>query len=308
MIGFSLVNYSSVSISDLQQERTSDKLAEIHPFVKLGSGQSKSLTGISGQWRAHMIYTCTEADRTALLEYCSADRPMNLFIIGDIDLYGFSSSIQTIYADKDDASSICSVYLAHRTNLVINSKKKSIDNEFIKTIVEKHGITDINGDYEVIKQIKLEGFTTKKTTIASLTNMRHLCNYDEVPLLEKTDLEEFEIDASVVFGRPGHIDTMKSDYDKGCSHFYGCKAEGKLVSGAMTAAESKSVAMIVSVFTLEAYRGRHYALKTVSRLCADMLAQDKLVCLFFDNPNAAQMYHKIGFVDYGAYGMMRKDS
>ena len=78
------------------------------------------------------------------------------------------------------------------------------------------------------------------------------------------------------------------------------------LSGASSSAESKELAMIVGVFTEENQRRKGLAKKCVFALSQKLLSEGKTVCLFYDNPNAAKMYEKIGFKHTGGFLSMLK--
>ena len=64
--------------------------------------------------------------------------------------------------------------------------------------------------------------------------------------------------------------------------------------------------MIVGVGTLKEYRGRGYASWLVGKLCQDLLDDGKgFICLFYNNPAAGRIYHRIGFSEMGEYGLLR---
>ena len=52
-------------------------------------------------------------------------------------------------------------------------------------------------------------------------------------------------------------------------------------------------------------RGRGYASAVVSALCRDNFAAGRqFLCLFYDNPAAGRIYHRIGFRDVGVYTIL----
>ncbi len=53
--------------------------------------------------------------------------------------------------------------------------------------------------------------------------------------------------------------------------------------------------MVVGVATLKEYRGGGLMSKCLSKLCVDVMSEGKMLCLFYDNPKAGSIYHKLGF-------------
>ncbi|TVQ26202.1 MAG: GNAT family N-acetyltransferase [Spirochaetaceae bacterium] len=68
-----------------------------------------------------------------------------------------------------------------------------------------------------------------------------------------------------------------------------------IVSTASTAAENSRSAMIVGVATHPAYRYRGHARACLSHLCRELLEQNRILCLFYDNLDAGRLYRQIGF-------------
>jgi len=42
----------------------------------------------------------------------------------------------------------------------------------------------------------------------------------------------------------------------------------------------------------------------LSKLCSDFIERNKSLCLFYDNPKAGKVYHKIGFKEVGRWTML----
>ena len=79
-----------------------------------------------------------------------------------------------------------------------------------------------------------------------------------------------------------------------------------MVSTAQTSADNSQSAMVVAVATDKAARGKGYASNVVSALCRASFARGKqLLCLFYDNPGAGRIYHRIGFETIGRYAMLK---
>lgn len=73
------------------------------------------------------------------------------------------------------------------------------------------------------------------------------------------------------------------------------EVDDTIVATASTAAENTRSAMIVGVATHPEYRYRGFARACLSHLCRDFLARDRMLCLFYDNPDAGRLYRQIGF-------------
>ncbi len=235
-----------------------------------------------------MIIRCNEPNRKEVLEYARKDTVMNLFIIGDIENFGFDNPWQSVFMDKQDGS-IRTIYLVYRTNLVIGSIEGMVDQPFVEKLVEKYRITDINGDYSIIKKLDIGGFKMDKCRIAILDNLAVAMD-SRACELEEGDLKELVEECGIVFKREMDLDQEIENYKQGASRYYGVKEDGRLVSGARTSAHCLGAAMIIGVYTIEQYRNKGYAMATVYKLCQDFLEQDMKQDMCAD---PYELYHKL---------------
>ena len=81
-------------------------------------------------------------------------------------------------------------------------------------------------------------------------------------------------------------------------------AEGRIVSAALTSAETKELAMIGGVYTSPAFRQRGYASACLFAICQDLAADGKEACLFYDNPVAEGIYRRLGFQEMGHWRLL----
>ena len=77
-----------------------------------------------------------------------------------------------------------------------------------------------------------------------------------------------------------------------------------MVCNVQTAAENSKSAMVVAVATHKDYRKRGFMAQCLSKLCRDLLNENKTLCLFYDNPEAGSVYHKLGFKTIGKWKMI----
>jgi GNAT superfamily N-acetyltransferase len=93
-----------------------------------------------------------------------------------------------------------------------------------------------------------------------------------------------------------------SPYQLAQGIFYGVKHRGRLVSagGTHILAQTMRVAAVGNVCTYPEYRGRGYATRCTSAVCADLLAMglDVILNVAQDNADAVHIYRKLGFQEY----------
>nr|MDE7106528.1 peptide-methionine (S)-S-oxide reductase MsrA [Anaeroplasmataceae bacterium] len=104
--------------------------------------------------------------------------------------------------------------------------------------------------------------------------------FKQAALNEQTTLEE---EANVIQGN-------EQDY-------YAYSVDGRIVSIASKTRNFESICGISCVYTVPAYRNKGYSAKVVTKICQDILLENKTPYLFVDNANpiSNHLYVKLGF-------------
>ena len=254
-----------------------------------------------------MLKRATEKDREAILAYID-DRPCeNLFIAGDILLYGFDSDFQKVWIEDD----MRCIYLLYKTNLCVYSKDKDHDYRAIVEIIQNHEVRHINAIRAIADKIKLIVKPKKisHTKMAICEGPEHLKDHHDVMIADDTDLDGLADLAWEVFGTAEGYVSLKEVKEslKGIMQdfpIYMLKEDGRIVSMAYANAKSAKAGMICGVATAGSHRAKGYASACVSACVADLLNEGRIACLFFDNPKAASVYYRLGFKDIGDYTLL----
>jgi predicted GNAT family acetyltransferase len=81
-------------------------------------------------------------------------------------------------------------------------------------------------------------------------------------------------------------------------------AQGRIVSAALTNAETQNMAMIGGVYTPPDSRHQGYASACMVAICQDLVAEGKEACLFYDDPVAEGIYRRLGFKEIGYWRLL----
>ncbi|MEF9893587.1 MAG: GNAT family N-acetyltransferase [Anaerorhabdus sp.] len=248
-----------------------------------------------------MIRQCFEKDRGYVMEYLDKDRVLNLFFVGDIDNYGFENDFQKIFVDEEDGR-IKAVYLIYHDSLLMCSYTKEVDEEFVHNVIKEYKIVNVNGEQSCIDTLDLTGMKNDDCYFCKMVKTPETSN-EAIEIATVDDVEKIKEVIKVVFDQdsPG----MKKSIEDKTGRTYFLKKDSKIVSVASSTAETKGLAMIVGVATLPEYRGLGYASEIMKKLCMDLLSEDKVPCLFYNNPAAGRIYHRIGFEDIGRWALRR---
>lgn len=258
-----------------------------------------------------MIKTLDPSDHEQLMNFLKDNSSINLFIIGDIERYGYDKDFQTVWAEFKE-NRIIAVLLKYHDFFIFSAKNPQYDlNQFIE-IIEHYDFSTISGESIILKPFEkhYSQFKTKAMHFAeftqfnepmTLTQTIHKASIDDLDELIdlKRTIKEFEIikDKSMI----------KKNIKEGMTSIYYIKSDGKIVSSAETTAENSDAAMIIGVCTAENYRNQGYASQLMIYICKKFIEKNKKLCLFYDNPDAGKIYRRLGFEAIGQWTMLQNN-
>ncbi|MFC7063078.1 GNAT family N-acetyltransferase [Halobacillus seohaensis] len=260
-----------------------------------------------------MIRRLTQEDDKSCQELLSQKPAENLFIIGDIENFGYEQDFQKLWGDFGENARLKAVLLKYHNNYIayadenfdaegfaalINQDPEFMQLSGMKAITEKilphivHYPKKTRSLYYAkcnhIKKLEMEVDTTyvKRATVNDILRLVELQN--QIP--------EFEEDSS-------REHSIRKGMENNSARTYFVEDGPKMVSSASTTAENSMSAMVVGVCTHSDYKQKGHASACMKKLCEDLLSEGKLLCLFYDNPEAGSIYKRLGFEDIGMWMM-----
>lgn len=260
-----------------------------------------------------MIRKLTENDRDACFQLVKKKPAENLFIIGDLEAFGFEQDFQEIWGDFTEDGGLRAVLLRYNINFI----------PYAEGPFDAQGFAEIINHHPEAKQLSgLEEITESIVPYLSKpVKQNRLCYYakcengaklptdiDLTPVRKATirDVDRLvalqsQIPEFATFPRnPG---SMKRCMEKGIARSFFIEEDGQIVSSASTTAENSYAAMVVAVCTLQEYKRKGYATRCLTRLAQEVLQEGKVLCLFYDNPEAGKIYKRLGYVDIGKWAV-----
>ncbi|MCP8615879.1 GNAT family N-acetyltransferase [Salirhabdus salicampi] len=259
-----------------------------------------------------MIRKLNETDRDNCVSFISDEPAENLFIIGDLEAFGFDEDFQEVWGDFDANGKMRAILLRYRQNFIVYAQGQ-FDTKGIAQTIEQHpqqkkiisGISSVVNQImphvqmqpgksreffyakcEQLQEVEKQYVQVRKGSIVDIPRILEL--HDQIP--------EFET-------REGRQESMTRNMKDGFSRVFYVEEDGEMVSSAMTTAENSMSAMVIGVCTLPGYKRKGYASACMIRLCNELLQEGKQLCLFYDNPEAGKIYKRLGFVDIGKWVM-----
>ena len=264
-----------------------------------------------------MIRKLNESDRDSLLKYLYVEGSLNIFIIGDVEAFGFDKDFQTIYGEFDVDNNYLAVLLFYRENTVFYSHNREFNTDWLQ-IYSEHEFSYMSGAQSIFDNIikHFKDFKVQPMFFCEAKNLEEEIiesNYEIKKVGSKEDCEKlFDILKTIEeFGYQGkskeeYVLSKLQGINMGTTLFI--EEDGKILSTVATTAETTKSAMVVAVATLKEARGRGLATILMKELMKEYFDEkNKYLCLFYDNPKAGNIYKRLGFKDVDKWVMLKKE-
>ena len=265
-----------------------------------------------------MIRKLVEEDRKMTMDFLGKEPAINLFIIGDIEAFGFDEDFQELWGQFDEQNELEGVLLRFIESYIPYFAKENFDaSGFKEKIDNAAGKITISGKAKIVREFlnMEEIYSAKNDYFCELTDNKLLQkgdNSNKIKVAKEKDAEKIaELLAKIVEfeGVSNSSDRIADKIKTKTGRVYYVENEmGEMISLSQTSAENSKSAMITGVATLPEYRGKGIMSACLSKLCGDLLEEGKTLCLFYDNPKAGSVYHKLGFKSIDNWIMLSREN
>lgn len=257
-----------------------------------------------------MIKKLTEEHKEEIIALVEKERELNLFIIGDIENYGFDKAFLEMWGEFDKTQRIKAVLLRFYKNFIIYARDE-FDVPGFAEIMGKNGFKMLSGEKSIVEKFSkyIDIKEKREMHFAKLDNFCKLYDGHLNTMVLKTEQKDLKELWELHKRMDGDKNTQslelleKKFVDKTGRGYHIKNDKDEIVSSAETTAENTSSAMVIGVCTDNDFRGRGYATAVISQLCRDLLGEGKSLCLFYDNPEAGKIYERLGFEGIGLWSM-----
>ncbi|WP_051912689.1 GNAT family N-acetyltransferase [Carnobacterium funditum] len=250
-----------------------------------------------------MIYKCTENQRGLILDFLAEDPITNLFVVADIEKYGFDSLDQDIWAYTNELEGIEGVLLRYKDIAIpVHGEEFSGFDTFLPLLQSLDEIKVISGGKIVVDQY-IDYFPELEVTETVISVCRELLGQPQsmtlVEELEKADIPAYVIWQNQCFEEPSESEMVLSEMlaSKDVIIKIIKNEHNQIISSGRVSAESSQAAMLTRIGTVKTEEGKGYATIITAYLTQHCLENDKKACLFYHNPTAGSIYHRLGYHD-----------
>lgn len=254
-----------------------------------------------------MIKKLNESYRTKVMEYLNQEKEINLFIIGDIERFGFDKSFQEVWGDLGEDDVINGILLKFYDGYIYYAKENKDVSGFVEIFKNDKSKKTLAGKKECMEMFEgIIEYTSSKESY--FTFLKEFNNFKESQEIAKkasvedvdkiidlyNDIDEFK-DVS------RNIEAIKNIIESKSGRYYVIEKNNEFLSMAGTLIESKDLAMVGGVCTKVKHRKKGLGTKCVLKLCYELLKEGKTPCLFYSNHKAGNIYTSIGFREIGIW-------
>ncbi|SDE92148.1 hypothetical protein SAMN04488126_1305 [Bhargavaea beijingensis] len=260
-----------------------------------------------------MIRQLLEADRQETMAFVGVQPAENLFIIGDIEAYGFDDPIQALWGDFGKDGVMRGVLLKFTDNYIVWAPGDFDAAGFAGIINADPSFRFLSGIEPIVREV--EPYLDRKPDNPRVLHYAKCDTAAGLPAIPQEIMVRKAVpdDASALIDQmyaiPEFADGEYSVCHKrrtlkeGTARAWLIEEKERIISSASSTAENTMSAMIVGVGTIPGYQQQGLASYCMSALCRELLEEGKMLCLFYDNPAAGRIYKRIGFRDIGKWCM-----
>ncbi|MDZ5609649.1 GNAT family N-acetyltransferase [Bacillus pseudomycoides] len=261
-----------------------------------------------------MIKKLTKGDHKQVLAFLNKEAAINLFIIGDIEAFGYEADSQELWGVFTENGALQSVLLRFHDSFIPYGKDDFSATDY-EEILATYKPLKISGKAEVV-----EKFEDIPNIQLGIKNKTYFCECKDGTALPETmlhttiKLATIEDVARIINLRNSIEEFPQSEQSEkilqqslemNTGRTYYIEEDGEIVASASTSAENSLSAMVIGVCTHLNYRGKGYASLILQKMIQDFTQEGKTLCLFYNNPAAGRIYKRLGFQDIGMWTMYR---
>ncbi|MBE7060501.1 MAG: GNAT family N-acetyltransferase [Ruminococcaceae bacterium] len=246
-----------------------------------------------------------------IIKYLMHEPHYNTYILGDIYVYGVDGDIVSLYVD--DIDNMRCIVMKFEKDFVVYSLKDNFLPTEIVSFIYKHQENDscISGKGSTIEKL-FSVMSDKKCRSTKLACFSGNCSKSHTNVYKLT-----ENDAEDILDLYCSISEFKDKYKNISAteipslfiggRIFGIRdCSGKIIASAASTAESDFCAMITNVCVRQDYRKNGLSRKVMESLITDLQKNNICnICLYYDNPIAANLYESLGFKVLGEYKTLR---
>jgi predicted GNAT family acetyltransferase len=260
-----------------------------------------------------MIRLLEESDREEAVALLRGAPAFNLYALGNIETHGFVADFCQFWGDFNNQGVLQAVLNRYMTGWVIYGLHGA-DWMGLGAVIDAHPtpaerLQDNPGGVDSLLPY-LSRYRARKAEDDELAALdpaffqpiaaREGIHVRRATLADLPELIAFYADAEEMSRVPAAVERPLRE-----RRVWVAVVDSRIKSAALTNAETSKLAMIGGVYTKKETRGQKLSQFVISAICADLIAIGKQPILYWHNPVAGIVYHKVGFQPIGRWRSVR---
>ncbi|HDX9653167.1 N-acetyltransferase [Bacillus wiedmannii] len=261
-----------------------------------------------------MMRKLTKKDHKQVFSFLKEEAALNLFIIGDIEAFGYDTDFQELWGVFKEDRTLQSILLRFHDAFIPYSKEAFVTSDY-ETLLSSYMPLKLSGKSTIVEKFE----TSPAIQLGAKSDM-YFCeclngnSLPDTPIHETIKLASID-DVDRIMQLRSSIDEfptanesekiLRQALETNTGRTYYIEKDGVIIASASTSAENSLSAMVVGVCTHPNYRGNGYASLILQKMIQDFTKEGRTLCLFYNNPAAGRIYKRLGFKDIGMWTMYR---
>lgn len=262
-----------------------------------------------------MIRKLTTDDQQEVNTLLAEKMEVNFFIIARIATYGYEDDFQEAWGAFNKNNQLIALMLRIAKRYTVYANDVFPARDFAEIINQDPQATMLFGLKEQVEcmapfldqtfqsQEKLYYALCRTQTVKTEDKADHV---REIEPSEAGQLINFFQQITEFNDTHTDIDAKQRDMRNGHSRSYVIEKDNTIISTASTSFETNDSAMITAVATHPEHIRKGYATQCLRQLLIDVLADEKVLYLLYDNPLAGGVYKALGFEQVGEWALYRR--
>ncbi|MGN4423192.1 GNAT family N-acetyltransferase [Bacillus cereus group sp. MYBK30-1] len=261
-----------------------------------------------------MIRKLTKKDHEQTFAFLKEEAALNLFIIGDIEAFGYDTDFQELWGTFEENGTLKSILLRFHDAFIPYSKEDFVVADY-EVLLSAYKPLKLSGKSTIV-----ERFETAPNIQLGAKNEMYFCEcldnnnlpstpvHDTIKLASLDDIERIMQLRSNIAEFPTANESekiLRQAIETNTGRTYYIEKDDAIIASASTSAENSLSAMVVGVCTHPNHRGNGYASLILQKMIQDFTNEGRTLCLFYNNPAAGRIYKRLGFKDIGMWTMYR---
>ncbi|MBV7335200.1 GNAT family N-acetyltransferase [Chloroflexi bacterium TSY] len=255
-----------------------------------------------------MIRLLKESDRGQTVALLSQAPEFNLYLLGNLTSLGFDNEITQFWGDFDPTNRLRAVLNRYMSGWVVFGQSDA-DWASLGQILDAY---PVRAERLQDNPVGIESFLpylkkyrAKNIAVEELMSLKpeHFSPMDSSAVtIRRATVNDLDALADF-YANAGHMSRTRQGVEQPLqrTRIWLAEEEEKVVSTALTNAETDDLAMIGGVYTTPNARGRGLSQVVCSALCQDLLNDQKRPVLYWETPAAGAVYRKLGFQAVGQW-------